>query len=878
MECGNLTEIEETNEIELIKGHGRESSKIFFIGDYPSKVELSKKYALTGFSEDIIDEQLRKNKSSIKECYRTLYIKEPLEGYGFNNKRDKLLLDRLSPRLEYYQKLILEEIKDIQPNVIVPLGELALNFIADEKRIDKFRGSVLPLSSNAALQLNDKELYKKIKVIPTWHPRSLVQKPERKPIAALDFTKIIKFKDDDGSIKNKYRIWVCRSCNDFNVFLSRNLSPKFGVFDIETHHGFITCIGFCFDGEEAISIPLLDEKIPILDRVYLFQRIVRLLRQSNINWVNQNILYDVTVEERYGLYVKNIVGDTMLAAHTLYVEMLKGLDFLTSIYTDIPYYKDEGKEFDPKNHTKDQLYLYNAKDCLATWQVWEEQLKEFDEHLVTKAFFFDLNSLEHWKNSSSGSIQRSDGTNVDVPQGVMPLFHVYRKMNKRGVRIDEEKRKNLKIKYNDVLNNYILDISSTVGREINIRSPKQVQNLIYEELQCPKMWKVNKETGIKSLDSGREALEEICFNKLGDSLDDQSKISLLKKIIYGRKVYKIIKYLDIPIHPDGRIRTNFKLTGTKSGRTAGSSTIDKWLAIDAQRKVNSIPDSKKQGLGTSFQTIPKHGFVDDEAEDGIDVIKLGKDIMEIFVPSTDYVFFDGDKSQAEARIVAVLAEDYEILEAFNLPDSYIHRLTASWIYKCTPDEIKKKSVEYEMGKRSRHGGNYGMQAFRFARMCHISFREAEVILSRFHVNQPKITGVFHSDVRNAATRQRILVNPYGRRRNIFAKPTESNMKDFISWIPQGTCSDGTKFSLLRIDAACKEDEINAHCVMEVHDNLIFEVHKDSVGRFSEVYKREMEKPIDFRHVGTFIRDCELVIPVEMAIGTENLNDMKEYRV
>lgn len=867
----------ENEELEHVRGHGNESSKIIFVGDYPSKIELTKKYALTGFSEDIIQEQLRRNGTSLSECYRTVYIKEPLEGFGFNNKKDKALLEYISPRLDIWKTLLIDEIKSISPNVIVPLGELALNFVAGEKRIDKFRGSVLPLSSEIALKLDDKKLYEKLKIIPTWHPRSLVQKPERKPIAALDFTKISKLRNDSGNIQNKYRVWVCRSCNDFNDFLNRNQNPKFGVFDIETHLSFITCIGFCFDGEEAISIPLLDEKIPIIDRVFLLQRIVRLLRQSNIGWVNQNILYDLTVEERYGFYVKNIIGDTMLAAHTLYVEMLKGLDFLTSIYTDIPYYKDEGKEFDPKLHTKDQLFLYNAKDCLATWQVWAEQLKEFEEHVISRAFFFDLNQLETWRNSTSSGFG-SDGAISPVLQGIMPLFHIYRRINKRGVRIDDTKRKELKIKYNNLLNSYITDISSTVGREINIRSPKQVQNLVYEELQCPKQYKINKETGIKGLDSGREALEVICFNKLTDSLEDQSKISLLKKIIYGRKTYKIIKYLELPIHPDGRIRTNYKLTGTKSGRTSGSSTIDKLLFIDDKGKVQQLPDSKKQGLGTSFQTIPKHGFIDEEAEDGIDAVELGKDIMEIFVPTENYVFFDGDKSQAEARIVAVLAEDYETLEAFNKPKSYIHRLTASWIYKCSPDEIKKHTNEYEMGKRARHGGNYSMEAFRFSRMCHIAVREAEIILTRFHANQPKIRGIFHAEVKYAVTKIRQLMNPYGRRRDIFAVPTDKNMKDFISWIPQGTCSDGTKFSLLRIDAACEEKNINQHCVLEVHDNAIYEIHKDSVEKFAPIYKTEMEKPISFKNIGTFKRDFELTIPVEMGFSKDNLANMKEYKL
>lgn len=860
-----------------IKGHGNANSKILLIGDYPSKIEVERGYALTGFNEDMLDEMLRKAGSSLKSTFRTCYIKKQIDGFGYNKARDTAIIEQLAPNLPEFKEILTNEIVSISPNVIVPLGELALNYISNEVRIDKFRGSVLSLSPEIGTTIRE-ELYQKIKVIPTWSMRELIRNQDKKPIAQLDFGKIAELSKTEAPYKNKYNVWVCKNCNDFNAFLKRNLPCKFGTFDIETHHGFITCISFCFNGIEAVSVPLMEDSIPILDRVFLFQRIVRLLRQSDIQWVNQNILYDLTVEERYGLYVKNIVGDTMLAQHTLYVEMLKGLDFLTSIYTDIPYYKDEGKEYDPKlGHSKDQLYLYNAKDSLATWLVWEQQLIEFDENKLQKAFFFDLNQLQGWNDSSNSGILNLQGDKIYVPQGVMPLFHIYRKINKRGVRIDEEKRTKLRVKYNQVLEEYINEISSTVGHPVNARSPKQVQELVYSELGCPKIYKLNRETGKKTLDTGREALEEICFNKLDErNIDDAGKITLLKKVIYTRKAHKIIKYLDLPLHPDGRMRTIFKLSGTKSGRTAGSSTIDKLFVIDEDGKIQQVPDSKKQGLGTSFHTIPKHGFIDDETEDGQDPVELGKDIMEIFVPSPDFVFFDGDKSQAEARIVAVLAEDYEILEAFNRPKSYIHRLTSSWIYKCSPDDIQKHTIEYEMGKRSRHGVNYGMEPYRFSRMCHIALTESTTILNRVHQNQPKIRGVFHAKIRDEVKRVRKLVNPYGRQRDIFTPPTEKNLKDFISWIPQGTCSDGTKFAMLRIEAACEDQCVNGKILMEVHDNLVCEVHKDSVDRFAKIYKSEMEKPVSFRDHGTFIRDFELVIPVEMGFSAINLGAMKDY--
>ena len=119
-------------------------------------------------------------------------------------------------------------------------------------------------------------------------------------------------------------------------------------------------------GRKAVVSPLLDYKLSSDEQATMLHLVLKLLR-SPIRKVNQNVKFDWRKLERVGYKVNNVVGDTMLAQACLYCEFPKNLGFLTSLYTDKALLQRwEGKEFDPSKYKQEQLYLYNAKDCLAT--------------------------------------------------------------------------------------------------------------------------------------------------------------------------------------------------------------------------------------------------------------------------------------------------------------------------------------------------------------------------------------------------------------------------------------------------------------------------------------------------------------------------------
>jgi DNA polymerase I-like protein with 3'-5' exonuclease and polymerase domains len=293
----------------------------------------------------------------------------------------------------------------------------------------------------------------------------------------------------------------------------------------------------------------------------------------------------------------------------------------------------------------------------------------------------------------------------------------------------------------------------------------------------------------------------------------------------------------------------------------------------------------------AFQTITKHG-------------DIGADIREYLVPDEGKVFVQIDKSQAEARVVAALSEDYELLNAFDRVD--IHRRTAALIFGYTTildlsdtcvvaERFTKDSPERFMGKKTRHAGNYNMQkkrlmievtndAKKFGIDIKISEWKAGKILDLFHNANPKIRGIFHRDVRAAIDERRVLINPFGRFRMFFERAGEELYKEAFAHIPQSTVHDSLVKAWLAVNPevdylwGSKEWlESGLDVVMEAHDSLTFLCREDEVVDICTALKREMEKPISFRDC-TLSRDIDLVIPMDIEIGYENLKDLKKFKL
>lgn len=809
----------------MISGRGRSSAPAIFIADGATDYDVSCGYALSGDQENKLRSLCKGTHLKFDELYVTALIKEKI-----NLKKPKENLPLLT---EEYKGILLQEIRTIQPNVLVPLSELAFNFLTDLHDIRKFRGSILPANKNV-----QGDFLHTLRVIPALGPNPyLYEDPKMEFITLNDFSKIASNLDRSDPIPEIGKCWVAKTASEFRLFVERSYpNANFVVFDIETYANIPTCISFCFDGYESCCVPILDYKIPEDDRVLMLYQVAKLL-SSSLPKVNQNVKFDWRKLRRFGFEVNNVSGDTLLGASCLYAEFPKNLGFLTSIYTDMPYFKDEGKEFDPRSYSRERLYLYNAKDSLATHQVYSKQLEE----------------------------HREQGTEY-VYNNLISILPIYAAMEDNGILVDDTRRKDLLAKYESLYETYVYKLRQLVGEEISPLSSQRVGKLVYDEL------KFDVIKGIKKNVSGtykadEESLELLMWMSRCQSPREGKEI--LRTIIDCRKLHKVIEYLRLPLYPDKRHRCEFNLAGAETGRTTAGETTDYYLSFE-KGKV------KLKNMGHSFQTIGKHGFT-------VDMETYGKDIRSIFVPTPGYTFVEMDLSQAEARVDAVLARDYDILQVFDSPIG-IHRLTGSWVYSCKPEEIEKNKLvlneqgvgeeRYLIAKTARHAFERNIQALKLMLMIHKPLKECERILKVCHGRQPNIRAEFHRDVVKEIDTKRLLVAPNGRRRDFFGRLNEGTYNEGISFLPQAVVTDIIKEALPAIYSATSG---YTRFLSESHDSLFTEVREGREMEYVQISKRLLEHPVDFRKC-SLSRDFELTIPCEASWSKTNWMEIEDLKI
>jgi|SRR5262245_21507424 len=741
-----------------------------------------------------------------------------------------------------------EEIHAIKPHVILALGDDALFAVSGKRGISNYRGSILQSLDGIP------------KVVPTFHPSNLVRGNRRtdedgeslgedagKGIFKYAYREVMISDIRRAIEESKYEdlrlpdrcLRIARNSGDVYEFINRN-KGKIPTIDIEAFRCIPTCVSLAFDKYEALSTPLFRKvgRVEICkwtdsDMAHCWNILDDLYRNSLV--IGHNIKYDIDKLMMLGFKFRGVYCDTLLLAHTINPEMpRKTLAFLASTMTREPYYKDEGKEFDPRKDKIDRLLKYNANDSAVDYEVFEELDGELDilseqYSIHLRPFFYDY---------------------------VMQLLPLYLRMENRGLRIDESERERIRYKYekwHDTIQNRFLD---NLGHEVNVMENRyEMPRVLYEELKCPRRKGCSEDT-IAAL--------------LQNNIKDERRKRILSDILEDRRVRKTLgTYINAETDFDGRIRTSYRITGTETGRS--STGILK-------------PPLRPHKQGMAFQTITKHG-------------DIGADIREYLIPDEGKVFVQVDLSQAEARVVAVLSEDYELLQAFNNID--IHRRTAALIFDYTRDldlslsckiagidineRILKDSPERFMGKKTRHAGNYNMGKHRFmvevtndAKKFGIDIKISEwkagQTLDKFHRASPKIRGVFHRDIRAAIDDSRVLINPFGRFRMFFERSGEDLYKEAFAFIPQSCVRDHLAQAWLRIS-----QEIELDVVIEAHDSLTFQCREDEINDICKVVKREFEKPIDFSQC-SLKRDIQLVIPADIEIGYENLKEFTKYKL
>lgn len=825
-----------------VPGQGAIDAKIMIIGEAPGQAEDELQKPFVGPSGAELDSlMIDAGHSNWRDkVYLTNVVKYRPPQNDFKRVREVCNYDEQVTNLW-------QEIRAIRPNAILALGDNALFALTGKTGITNYRGSILQSIDGIP------------KVIPTFHPSNLVR-------SARSFDDTGERIGEDGGkglfkyayryvmVEDIKRLFVEAVTPELNTphrllrvangsaqvyeLIQRN-AGRIPMVDIEAYKCIPTCLALAFDRYESLSIPLF-RKIGKSQGVQLCNwtdsemvhtwGILNDLFKSTLV-MGHNFKYDIDKLQMLGFRFKGVHADTMMLAHTVNPEMpSKSLAFLASMLTREPFWKDEGKEFNPQKDRVDRLLLYNAKDAAVNYEIYEELDKELgvlsDTYgLKMRSFFYDY---------------------------VMHLFPLYHRMENRGLKVDDGIRDRIKYKYEKWHEAIQERFYQTLGHEVNVASPKQMNELLYTELKCPRR---------------RDASEDTIAALIQNNIKDERRKAILSDILEDRRVRKTLgTYIEAESDFDGRIRTSYRITGTETGRS--STAILK-------------PPVRPNKQGMAFQTITKHG-------------DIGADIREYLIPDEGKVFVQIDLSQAEARVVAILCEDYDLLYAFNRID--IHRRTAALVFDYTDildlsdvcpiaEAIGKDSPERFMGKKTRHAGNYNMKKNRFMKEVtsdakkfgidiKISEWKAGKILDKFHSASPRIRGVFHQGIRDAIDTTRTLINPFGRFRMFFDRTGEDLYKEAFAFIPQSTVHDSLTQAWIRIN----KEKPDIDWLMEAHDSLTFQCRLDELKDICTLVKREMETPIDFGINCSLKRDVRLVIPADIEIGYENLKKLNKFKL
>ncbi len=374
----------------------------------------------------------------------------------------------------------------------------------------------------------------------------------------------------------------------------------------------------------------------------------------------------------------------------------------------------------------------------------------------------------------------------------MPLCAVLYSMEARGFRVDSASI----TAYGEVLSAVAADLETRIymyaGRPFNINSPKQLGEILFDELLLPAPKKTK--TGYST---SAEVLEKLASRHpiIGDILEYRQVTKLKSTYVDG-----LLKVAD----ENGRVHTTFKQTGTATGRLSSAEP--------------------------NLQNIPIR-------------TELGRELRKFFIPNAeDRVLIDADYSQIELRLLADIAGDSAMREAF-IAGFDIHTDTASRVFG-----VPKEAVSVELRKKAKainFGIMYGMGEHSLSEDLDISYGEARAYIESYLQSYPDIRRYLDEIVMNAYENGYVTTK-LGRRRRI-PELAESNKmrKKFGERVAmnspiQGTAADIIKIAMIRVEKRLSESGLDAHMILQVHDELIIESSRADAEAAQRLLCEEME--------------------------------------
>lgn len=759
---------------------GPKDANIMVLGESPGQDEVRTRKPFVGDSgreQDKVWDAIALPRSS-------LYITNTVKTLPRGSKDDKhafFFHKDNTPTKVYMEGIIeiLHEIREVKPNVIVPTGNYALWALTQNWGIFDWRGSIL-----------ESVLSPGQKVIPVIHPAWFIHSKlwNKLPFLEWDWRRIKEESLSPDIVLPQRDIITDPSPEEIEDAIERYTKADLLSVDTEWYNpDTLAYISFSDTPDSATVIP------PSSMQAY---RAYNKILDSGVPIVMQNAAFDVVALDRIGIRVRNLKHDTMIAWWACWGDLQANkLNDISSVLTREPFYKDD-LEFVGKDEEKGQVYC--GTDAAVTLEAC---------NIITKDEF-------EYTGGERG---------YEITMSVMDTFI---RASKMGLRCDISRLRTLKKEKLEKADEIESEISSILGYSFNPRSPQQTAKVVFDDLGFGKRYK--KRTTKKDY-----LMDIAASEREGDPK------TILTKIIRARENRNIVsRYLteNKVVDRDGRIRTNWRLNGTRNGRF--SATKPWWP-------------------GLPLQTVPE-------------------DAREIFIPDPGHVFVGWDYEQAEARYVAIKTRDWDLLDdmaagidihtklASMLPFGMSYEEIMAIVAKVGKDECKERYLS----KHLRHGMNYYLTWIGLKRRINedyietgvgINARDSKELHAAFIDLSPGLS-VWWEEVYRIMLKYKYMTNAWGRRRNFLGRiyKFEHGHRDGIAFEPQSSIADLNTLAIADMDKAFefgKRGQVLTH----MHDGGLTQVKEEDKDRSIEIIRRSAEKEM--------IVDGEILnIPVEIKTG------------
>ena len=766
-----------------------------------------------------LDECLIMTKISRNSIYLTNVIKDldaPLKHYIDIDTRGKWTIH---PEGYQYIQELGQELRALNLNAVVAFGNIALLALTNRVGITKWRGSVL-----------ESTLVPGLKVIPTFHPATFIP-PKfnylNKPVICEDLSRA-KYEATFKEIRRTPReVHVKPSFNDAVSWLEycydKGLNGSIISIDIEVVNGEVDCFSISCSPHASMSIPLRYQYGDYLDveqELYLIRLLAKIIESPHISKGGANFIFDTQFFLRkYGIQPRGTLHCTQIAQKITFPDFPAGLDAVCTMYTDIPYYKQDGKQWMKMGMgTWEEWWNYNGMDAIVPADALPKQ-------------FETLRRQQNWE-----SYERQGKL-------IKPLLY----MGERGIRVDVNGMMEYEVEQRKILDHLAEELNSSVGHEINFNSPQQLATYFYKECNI-KPYKKRTPDGKYVVTTDVDALKRI--SRLHCKGSEAAKLMLDIRGLSKR----ISTYLNIgKVDKDGRYRSSYKPVGTDTGRLASGETIF--------------------GTGGNQQNWPHdllRFFLFDEG-----YIGYSFDLSQIENRIVAYV--GGVRAQIEAFEQGLDLHTMTASIIFHKPYDQISKIDGS-----SSLGDGRQSERY-WGKKGNHGINYDESYKKFALINEMSETEAKATLERIHRGYPEIRGGYHVMIQDMLKTNRTITNLFGRTRlflgpvypsypNVPLHACTDTYRQGYAHFPQSTCADKVNEQGVEFIYYDQKRFKPIELLSQIHDSIVFQIPLsipwEEHARMLILIKQSLETPLLWH-------EREIKTPVDLAIGFNMCKDEME---